>query len=90
MVADAEPEVAQPLGFAEIVISRPAGPIKILFERLDQRIKAWIQNRTVVEIDDPVAAPLVVAETQRSIRRAFERDQGAIAVTECPLVVEPG
>ena len=82
MVADAEPEVTQPLGFAEIVISRPAGLIKIVFERLDQRIQARIQNRTVVEIDDPVAAPLVVAETQRPIRRAFQRDQGPIPVSE--------
>ena len=82
MVADAEPEVAQPLGFDEIVISRPAGVIKIVFERLDQRIQARIQNRTVVEIDDPVAATLVVAETQRPIRRTFQRDQGPIAVTE--------
>ena len=31
MVADAEPEVTQPLGFAEIVISRPA---VVIFSRV--------------------------------------------------------
>ena len=67
MVADTQPQVTQPLVITEVVISRPAGTIKIKFERLNQRIQSWIQNWTVVEIDDPMTSPLVIPETDGSL-----------------------
>ena len=82
MVADAQPQVTQPLVITEVVISGPAGTIKIKFERLNQRIQSWIKNWTVVEIDDPMTSPLVVPETDGSFWFAFQRNQGSIAVAE--------
>ena len=77
-----KPEMAQPLGFKQVMVGRPPPCIQVLLERFHQRVQAWIEHRAVVQVDDLVGLRSEVAGLQASVLVSLQRDQGPVAVTE--------
>ena len=67
-------EVAQAAFATEIDVDGPAGFLKIALDGLNQAIDAGIENGTVVEVDDFVAAAAVVTGPEAPVFGPFQGD----------------
>ena len=85
-MTDAQPQVPQSLGLAEVVVSTQATVIQITLQWFDQSIQPWIQDRTTTEVDDAMGSPPEVAHTKAAVLASPEGDEPAVSVAEPALI----
>ena len=78
--------MTQPLPAGEIVIGLNPTGIEIRFQRSQQAIQAWIQNRTLRQIDDAVGSTTEVPHAQTTAVLPSQWNQATVAVADAPLI----
>jgi hypothetical protein len=82
VMPDAQAEVTEAASSQQIHVDRPIGGFKVRLDGFNQLVNPAIQDRTAIEIDDPMTATPVIAGTQDPIGGTLQRNQGAIAVAK--------
>jgi hypothetical protein len=67
----------------EVAIDGPIRTLQIMLKGLDQGIESAIKNRTMVHVDQRMATRSVIARAQAAVVTTFQRDYGAIAISQC-------